>query len=153
MLTTPCRTYCEQLVKSLLFQWGPISEDAPWVCSLTPCGIQAPQFRVEEVVHPCMRSSRTNLHPQHILAAPMSQRSKTDIVCCVQWDKRIFRKISTSLNDICRISIIRLLVCTAPSGLFLLFTHNLKSTRVASQDCPLPWIYSSVHMPCSFLWN
>ena len=44
------------------------------------------------------------------------------------------------VSTICSISIIRL-VCTAPSsGLFLRFTHNLKTTRVVSQDCPMPWI-------------
>ena len=67
-----------------------------------PCGMQAPQFRVNEVIHPWMPLSRTNLHPYNILAAPMEYLGKqTKVYYCVLCTMRqkIFQKNFNSFEQ------------------------------------------------------
>lgn len=136
----------------------------------TPMLIQTPQFRVND--SPLDAFFKDKLTPQHILTTPKNtfenkwRSTSENVWCCAQWDRRFFVKYQL-VWTICSISIlcwyvytvhcsknkhvdifleIRL-ACTARSGLFLQFTHNLKSTRVVSQECPLPWIVFIVHMP------
>ena len=71
-------------------------------------------------------------------------------LCVVHNETEDFLEKCQLVSTICSISII-MLVCTAPSGLFLLFTHNLKTTRVVSQDCPLPWIAACAYAVFTFM--